>query len=162
VLAVVLALLFGPGAGDRDLASAASRAQADVRQLTTRRKQVETQVRMLTGAVAPEHSYLDVLNDVSALAGADVWLTQYSYDRGRPIVIRGTARSNDAVARLVEGLRRSRHLARVDLGSVTRADTDKSKNKISVVQFMISGTLQGDQPLQMRRSRAVRPTRQES
>ena len=44
---------------------------------------------------------------------------------------------------------------RVDLGSVTRADTDKSKNKISVVQFMITGTLRGDQPLKMRRTRAA-------
>src|SRR5262249_3643971 len=79
-LGVALLLLFGPGAGDRDLASAASRAQADARQMASRRKQVETQVRMLSGAVTPEHSYLDVLNDVSGLVGPDVWLTQYTYD----------------------------------------------------------------------------------
>jgi Tfp pilus assembly protein PilN len=157
VLVVVLLLLFGPGAGDRDLAAAASRAQADVRQLSTKRQQVESQVRMLTGAVTPEHSYLDVLNDVSALAGSDIWLTQYTYDRGKPIMIHGTARSDDAVARLVEGLRRSRHLDRVELGSVTRPDTDKSKNPISVVQFTITGVLHGDLPLQPRRSHAARP-----
>src|SRR5262249_15123807 len=125
-LGVALLLLFGPGAGDRDLASAASRAQADARQMASRRKQVETQVRMLSGAVTPEHSYVDVLNDVSGLVGPDVWLTQYTYDRGRPIVIRGAARSNEAVARLVEGLRRSPHLDGVTLGPVTRAETNKA------------------------------------
>src|SRR5262249_45306167 len=110
VPAGVLLLTFGAGAGGRGLAAAPSLARAEVRQLTSRRQQVEKQVQMLTGAVAPAHSYLDVLNDVSALAGSDIWLTQYTYDRGRPIVIRGTARTNNAVARLVEGLRRSPHL----------------------------------------------------
>lgn len=158
-LAAVL-LLLRPGAGDRALAAAASRAQADVRQLASRRKQRETQVRQLTGAVCPLHSYLDVLNDVSALLGPDAWLTQYSYQRGRPIVIRGAARSNEAVARLVEGLRRSPHLQRVALGSVTRSDTVR-KEQVSVVQFTISGSLAGDLPLELRRSRGARTVRHE-
>jgi Tfp pilus assembly protein PilN len=156
-LGVTLLLLFGPGSGDRDLAAAASRAQADARQMASRRKQLETQVRLLSGAVSPAHSYLDVLNDVSGLVGPDAWLTQYIYDRGRPIVIRGSARSNEAVARLVEGLRRSPHLERVALGSVTRAETDK----VPVVQFVITGSLLGDQPLEVRRSRRARIARHE-
>jgi Tfp pilus assembly protein PilN len=159
-LGVVVLLLFGPGAGNRELAAAASRAQADVRQLTTRRQQLETQVRQLSGAITPAHSYLDVLNDVSAQSGPDVWLTQYTYQRGRPVVIQGTARSNEAVARLVEGLRRSPHLDQVALGSVTRAEIDK-KNKVSVVQFTITGSLPGDQPLEGRRSRRPVTPRQE-
>ena len=159
-LGVVLLLLLGPGAGDRELAAAASRAQADARQLASRRQQLETQVRLLSAAITPAHSYLDVLNDVSAQSGPDVWLTQYTYQRGRPVVIRGTARSNEAVARLVEGLRRSPHLEQVALGSVTRADIDK-KNQVSVVQFTITGSLPGDQPLEGRRSRRAPLPRQE-
>jgi len=159
---VALLLLFGPGAGDRDLAAAASRAQADARQMASQRDQLETRVRLLSTAVTPSHSYLDVLNDVSGQVGPDVWLTQYTYDRGRPIVIRGTARTNEAVARLVEGLRRSPHLERVALGSVTRAELDRA-SKLSVVQFMITGSLKGDQPLEVRRSRSrsARTERQE-
>ena len=110
-------------------------------------------MRLLSAAITPAHSYLDVLNDVSAQSGPDVWLTQYTYQRGRPVVIRGTARSNEAVARLVEGLRRSPHLERVALGSVTRAD---NKDKVTVVQFAVTGTLLDDQPLQARRSRGTR------
>jgi Tfp pilus assembly protein PilN len=155
-LVVVLLLLFGFGGGDRDLAAAASRAQADVRQLQTRRQQVAAQVKLLSAAVNPDHSYLDVLNDVSALAGSDVWLTEYTYQRGRPVVIRGLARSDEAVSRLLEGLRRSPALTSVALGSVMQAELDK-KEKLSVVQFTITGTLQGDQPLEMRRSRRARP-----
>jgi Tfp pilus assembly protein PilN len=143
VVATIL-LLRLPGAGDRELATAASRAQADARQLATRRRQAEERVRLLRGAVIPAHSYLDVLNDVSALAGPDVWLTQFTYDRGRPIVIRGAAKSNLAVARLVEGLRGSRHLERVTLGSVTQTETKESR----YMQFAISGTLRGDMPLE--------------
>jgi Type IV pilus assembly protein PilM len=159
---VALLVMFGPGAGDRDLAAAASRAQADARQMASQRDQLETRVRLLSTAVTPAHSYLDVLNDVSGQVGPDVWLTQYTYDRGRPIVIRGTARTNEAVARLVEGLRRSPHLERVALGSVTRAELDRA-SKLSVVQFMITGSLKGDQPLEVRRSRSrsARTERQE-
>jgi Tfp pilus assembly protein PilN len=155
-LGIAALLLFGPGTGDRDLAAAASRAQADVRQLASRRQKLEDQVRQLSGAVIPAHSYLDVLNDVSALLGADAWLTQFTYQRGRPIVIRGTARSNDAVARLVEGLRRSPHLERAALSSVTRPETQE----VSLVQFAITGSLRGDQPLAVRRSRRTHTTRQ--
>ena len=121
--------------------------------MAAHRKQVEDQVRLLSGAVRPTHSYLDVLNDVSALSGPDAWLTQFTYDRGRPIVIRGAAKTSEAVARLVEGLRRSPHLERVALGSVTRAD---NKDKVTVVQFTVTGTLLDDQPLQARRSRGTR------
>src|SRR5437764_932537 len=82
----------------------------------------------------------------------------WGYDRGRPVVIRGSAKTSEAVARLVEGLRRSRHLDKVALGSVTRAD---NKDKVTVVQFTVTGSLRGDQPLQARRSRAARSTRQQ-
>jgi Tfp pilus assembly protein PilN len=149
----LLLVLAGPGAGDRELAATASRAQADARRLATRRTEMEGRVRQLTGAVVPEHSYLDVLNDVSRLAGPDAWLTQFTYDRGRPVVIRGSARSNAAVARLVDGLRRSPHLDRVTLGSVTRADTDE----MTTIQFSLSGSLRGDVPLEPRRRRKSRP-----
>jgi Tfp pilus assembly protein PilN len=146
----VLVLLLLPGAGDRELAAAASRAQADARQLATRRQQAEERVQLLHAAVIPQHSYLDVLNDVSAQAGPDVWLTQFAYDRGRPIVIRGAAKSNLAVAELVEGLRRSRHLERVTLGSVTQTETKESR----FMQFTITGTLRGDAPLEPPKRRA--------
>jgi Tfp pilus assembly protein PilN len=153
--AVLLVVLAGPGAGNRELAATASRAQTDARRLATRRTEMEGRVRQLAGAVAPEHSYLDVLNDVSALAGSEAWLTQFTYDRGRPIVIRGSARSNAAVARLVDGLRRSRHLDRVTLGSVTRSETDE----MSLIQFSISGSLRDDAPLEPRRRRTTRSSR---
>jgi Tfp pilus assembly protein PilN len=103
----------------------------------------------LNGAIAPKHSYLDVLNDVSRLAGSEVWLTHFTYDRGRPIVIRGAARSNAAVARLVEGLRASPHLESVALGAVTGAEAGQTP----VVQFTMQGVLRGDAPLQAPRQR---------
>jgi hypothetical protein len=152
---VLLLVLFGPGAGDRELAQAATRAQADARRLATRRTEMEGRARLLTGAVVPTHSYLDVLNDVSALAGPDAWLTHFTYDRGRPVVIRGAARSSDAVARLAEGLRRSPHLERVTLGSVTRSAADET----GTLQFTISGSLPGDAPLEARRRSAARSSR---
>jgi Tfp pilus assembly protein PilN len=151
-VAAALLLFALPGAGDRELAAAAQRARSDARQLAARRQQMEERVRVLHGAVVPQHSYLDVLNDVSALAGPDVWLTQFTYDRGRPIVIRGAARSSAAVAGLVEGLRNSRHLERVTLGAVTQSAEEKR-----YVQFTVTGALSGDAPLQARR-RGTRAT----
>jgi type IV pilus assembly protein PilM len=145
VAAAVLLLL--PSSGDRELAAAAARARSDVRQLAERRSQLVERARILHGAVAPAHSYLDVLNDVSALAGPDIWLTQFTYDRGRPIVIRGAARSRAAVARLVEGLRNSGHLERVVLGTVTQSAQEKG----NTVQFTVNGVLRADAPLQARR-----------
>jgi Tfp pilus assembly protein PilN len=146
VVAAVL-LLALPSAGERELAAAASRAQRDAREMAALLRRSEDRARLLQGAVTPAHSYLDVLNDVSATAGGEVWLTQFTYDRGRPIVIRGAALSNDAVARLVEGLRRSRHLEQVALGPVTRSE---AKEK-SFVQFTITGLVRGDAPLAARR-----------
>jgi Tfp pilus assembly protein PilN len=148
-LALALLLLGGPGPEERQLAAAAARAQAEVRQLATRRGELEGRVRNLTGAVVPRHSYLDVLNEVSALAGAEIWLTQFTYDRGRPITIRGAARSSSAVARVVERLRGSPHLQQVTLGAMTVPESSES----NVVQFTIQGTLRGDTVLQAPRQR---------
>jgi Tfp pilus assembly protein PilN len=148
-------LLLGPGAGDPGLAAAAARAQAEARQIATRRTEVEGRVRQLAVAVAPPHSYLDVLNEVSRLSGPDAWLTQFAYDRGRPLVIHGAALSNEAVGRLVDGLRASPHLEQVALGSVTRAET----KEIAFVQFTITGTLRGDAPLETKRARRSRTPR---
>src|SRR6185369_15595567 len=89
-LGLVLLLLGGPSPQDRQLAAEASRAQTEVKQLATRRGQLESRVQELTGAVVPRHSYLDVLNEFSAQAGPEIWLTQFTYDRGRPLVIRGS------------------------------------------------------------------------
>lgn len=154
-VAIAFLLLNGPSPEDRQLASAASRAQAEVKLLATRREQLTGRVRTLTGAVAPRHSYLDVLNEVSTLAGSQIWLTQFSYDRGRPIVIRGSAKSSAAVASAVERLRGSPHLQQVALGAMTTSET----NKTGVVQFTIEGTLRGDAPLQAARRRRAPSTR---
>jgi Tfp pilus assembly protein PilN len=149
---IALLLLSGPSAEDRALATAASRAQAEVRQLAAKRGQLEARSRELTGAVAPRHSYLDVLNEVSRLAGREIWLTQFSYDRGRPIVIRGNARTNAAVGRLAEGLRASPHMVNVSLGALTVAEISQTP----VVQFTILGTLRDDVALEAPRRRQTR------
>jgi hypothetical protein len=147
--------LLGPGGGGSDLAVAAARAQLDARTVAKRRAEVEGQVRQLSGVVTPAHSYLDVLNDVSRLSGSDAWLTQFTYDRGRPVVIRGAALSNEAVERIVEGLRASPHMDQVTLGSVMRTET----KEMALVQFTITGLVRGDAPLEKKRTRGARTPR---
>jgi Tfp pilus assembly protein PilN len=154
--AVGIALLYfaGPTAKDLILARAASRAQTEAKQLATRRSEMQDSVQKLAAAITPEHSYLDVLNEVSTLVGSQIWLMQFTYDRGHPVVIRGAARTNTAVTHLVEGLRVSPHLETVTLGSMTESEV----GKIPVVQFIIEGNLRGDARLEAPKRHSVART----
>ncbi len=87
------------------------------------------------------------LGDIAVHLGdslpADVWLTGMAIERGKPVQIRGTAKTNDAVAAAVDALSRSDRLRDVRLLFANATRIDQSP----VVQFSITATAVGNLPM---------------
>jgi Tfp pilus assembly protein PilN len=97
----------------------------------------------LDRAYHPPQRFGDVLRVVANTAPAGVWLTGVSVERGRPMTIRGTSLTNEAVAeylRILSGHERFRDVRIVFANNATIGET-------TVVQFSISMFPVGNLPV---------------
>lgn len=147
---VVCALIWN----DRqEAADKVKRAQAvftkDLRGLTTRREaalrtaaNAKSALVEIERAFEPAQPISDVLSVISNAVPQDVWLTGVNYERGKPLVLRGVARSNEAVGIFLDGLTANERFRDVKLVFANQAMIEST----NVVQFSMSAHVVGNLP----------------
>lgn len=83
-------------------------------------------VRSGAGAESGETSPLELLQKVSGQAPSGIWLTQMSYERGKPLQFEGTSRDAAEVTRFLHTLSSLSAFKRVELGFLRSAAVDKT------------------------------------
>lgn len=97
----------------------------------------------LRTAFQPAQFPNDVVTVATNKAPKDIWLGGVSVERGKPLLVRGTARTNDAVANYMKALGKEERLRDVKLVFATNAMIDTTP----VVQFSISMFPVGNLPI---------------
>lgn len=134
------------------LARAASEAIREADRLRTRQKTLLAQVQALRAALRPAHPWVEVLNELAARAPAGVWLTGIEVERGKPLVVRGTALQAAQAADFATALARSPILAQAQLSYANDAEIDRRR----VTQFGVVALIRGNAPeARVRSSRPV-------
>jgi len=122
------------------LADAASKASREADRLRGRQRALLTEVRALRSALKPLHPWVDVLNELAALAPEGVWLTGVELERGKPLVVRGTALKAEQAADFASVLAQSRLLEQAELSYANDAEINQRR----VVQFGITALVRGN------------------
>jgi len=99
--------------------------------------------QLLDRAFRPAQKASDVVGALTALTPSEIWLTGMTFDRGKPVQLRGTAMSGDAVARYLEKLSGQKRFRDVKLLFANDALIDETK----VNHFSISLHAVGNIPL---------------
>ena len=97
----------------------------------------------LNVAFKPAQPISDVLTLVSNSVPEGAWLTGVTFERGKPILIRGTALEGSAVTAYTEALALNERLRDVQLVFANNAEIEGTP----VVQFSISAHVVGNLPL---------------
>lgn len=138
--------------GDAEAKIRAEEAKASTRaaQLRKVRDGVETRARDVQGlATTVQRSFLpaqpvsDVMMLITQLAPSEVWLTGFTMERGKPIIIRGTATQNASVAKFLETLNGQQRFRDVKLVFANNGEIEDTP----VVDFSISAFPVGNLPL---------------
>lgn len=156
VLTALSAILFGVLVwDDRDRASQVvkrgeAKWNADLRKLRSIREglstesQKEKKIEATTAlALQPAQRAGDVLTVIANSVPTGVWLTGYSFDRGKPVQVRGSARNSGDVKQFLNNLEQQSRLRDVKLAF---ANTGKIEDT-PVVQFSITAFPVGNLPL---------------
>lgn len=121
----------------------------DLRGLSKRREtalktasNVKAALSEVKRAFEPAQPISDVLSVISNSVPADVWLTGVNYERGKPLVLRGVARSNEAVGVLLDSLTSNERFRDVKLVFANQAMIEST----NVVQFSMSAHVVGNLP----------------
>lgn len=121
----------------------------DLRGLTNRRESalrtasnVKSALAEVKRAFEPVQPMSDVINVISNSVPADVWLTGVNYERGKPLLLRGVARSNEAVGVLLDTLTANERFRDVKLVFANQAMIEST----NVVQFSMSAHVVGNLP----------------
>ena len=140
---------------DRDdaakkVAEANKKWQRQIKSLQTREDQISTRLgetgsnaEFLTSALTPKQYAGDVVGSVVNLTPGSVWLTGINFERGRPLQVRGTAKTNAGVAELVTRMSGSPRFRDVKLVFTTNGKIEEE----SVIQFAVSAHVIGNMPL---------------
>lgn len=105
---------------------------------------------ILDMAFKPSQTYSDVITVLSAKASKNSWFTGATLQRGRPIMIRGTATNGKDVANYVQLLALNPRFREVKLVSASKS----VYGKVPVVNFVVSGYAMGLLPLPDKGSKA--------
>ncbi len=97
----------------------------------------------LSRALMPAQRTSDVLTAFSNALPPSVWLVGYSFERGKPVQVRGTAKTSLDVKAYLANLEKESRLRDVRLSFANVGKIDD----IPVVQFSITGTPVGNLPL---------------
>ena len=98
---------------------------------------------LLDPAFAPGQRLSDALATITMSAPQTVWLTGVNMDRGRPLQIRGTALTNEAVTQFVNTLGASDRFRDVQLVNASTAKIEQTE----VVNFTMNVTAVANVPL---------------
>ncbi len=110
--------------------------------LAGKKATLSLQAQALRAALRPEHPWVNVLNELAALAPQGVWLTGIDVERGKPLTIRGTALQPGLAADFAAALARSRLLDRAQLNYASDAEMKEQH----VTQFGITALVRGNVP----------------
>lgn len=127
-----------------------SKAAGRLRKLKSLQKQAEADAlksaklqATLEVAFKPAQSFGDLVTVVSNRTPAGVWLTGVNIERGKPLTVRGTARTSGAVAEYLRLLGSEPRVRDVKLVFANNSTIEK----VPVVQFSISAFPVGNLPL---------------
>jgi Tfp pilus assembly protein PilN len=99
--------------------------------------------QVLNVAFRPAQSPSDVLTLAGNLAPAGVWLTGVTFERGKPLLVRGTAKTTEAVTEYLESLSRQDRFRDVKLVFANNAMIETTP----IVNFSISAHVLGNFPI---------------
>lgn len=163
VLALVaLAAYFGSGViaehqrEQKILRELNRRAEAVVQQanrLQARRLFLANQLSALQEALYPQYPILDVIREISDRAPQGVWLTGITFEKGKPLTVRGAALSHTLAATYADELKRSPCFVEVNAGYSNEVTIGDKK----IVQFSITCVVKGNEP-KTRRTGTARTT----
>ncbi|MDX2065623.1 MAG: PilN domain-containing protein [Fimbriimonadaceae bacterium] len=121
-----------------------------IKQLNTAKKAVEADVlavsdteKALKRAFEPAQSASDVIRVVTSEVPTGVWLTGLSFERGRELQVRGTAKTSTGVSEFVRRLTAQKRFRDVKLVFANNGEIDKTR----IVQFSVSAFPVGNLPL---------------
>lgn len=101
------------------------------------------QLDTLTSAFEPAQRLSDIVATIANLAPSTVWLSGITVERGKPVLIRGTAMNSDQVAQYVQALASEPRLRDVRLIFANNSTIEQTP----VVQFSIQAHAVGNLPV---------------
>jgi Tfp pilus assembly PilM family ATPase/Tfp pilus assembly protein PilN len=132
---------------------AAAKAKKDLDKISKERDHLRDQLAGMGGGASTLP--LDLLSQVASRAPSDVWLTQVSYQTGKPLQLEGTARSAANATTFVRGLEQVPGFRRAELGYLRSALV----NDVPVTHFRINCTLGSAPAPTVAAAPAATPTR---
>jgi Tfp pilus assembly protein PilN len=103
---------------------------------------VQLQADLLRSALQSQHSWLDLLQDLSDRAPRNVWLTGVDLEKGKPLALRGTAMNGQAVQAFWGNLSHSPYFVKPTLSYANAAKIEEKQ----VFQFGITSDIVGNKP----------------
>ena len=135
----------------RVLSQRVDRVVAKAKSLEARQQFLTNQLSELQRALYPKYPVLDVLQELSDRAPQGIWLTGISYEKGKPLVVRGAAMSHTLAAAYADDLKRSPCFTEVAAGYSNEVTIGERR----VVQFSITGIVKGNEPKPRRAARTT-------
>ncbi len=123
--------------------------QKDVDQVDSRLSSANGNLKALNLAFSPAQPVSDVFTLVSNEVPQGAWLTGVTFERGKPLLIRGTALTGDAVSAYTSALALNERLRDVQLMFANNSEIEGTP----VVQFSISAHVVGNLPLEEQTSK---------
>lgn len=118
--------------------------QKELDTVTQNLETATSELKNLNLAFAPAQPVSDVLTLVVNEVSDSAWLTGITFERGKPLLIRGTAKDGEAVTAYTSALALNQRLRDVQLMFANNAEIEG----IPVVQFSISARVVGNLPLE--------------
>ena len=147
LLAVVLTQRFDEEQvviqGEAKWAKRVSKARSNRKIAELESKKETDYTNLLDDAFEPGQRLSDALSTITAAAPDTIWLTGVNMDRGRPIQVRGTAMTNEAVTQFVNKLGASDRFRDVQLVNASLAKIEQTE----VVNFTMNVTAVANVPL---------------
>ena len=129
--------------GEAKWAKRVSKARSNRKIAELESKKQTDFTNLLDPAFAPGQRLSDALATITISAPQTVWLTGVNMDRGRPLQIRGTALTNEAVTQFVNTLGASDRFRDVQLVNASTAKIEQTE----VVNFTMNVTAVANVPL---------------
>jgi len=119
------------------------RAKDRLALVTKRLSEIEGTSGLVGDGLEPRQALSDVATIAANAVPEGVWLTGMSLDRGKPLQLRGSAKTNDQVAEYVQSLSTSERLRDVKLVF----SNNNTIGDVPIVQFSVSAHVIGNYPL---------------
>ena len=123
------------------------RRTKNLMELTVRDESNATKIKpaadLLTRSFEPAQKSSDIVKVVSMLLPRDTWLTGMTFERGKPLQIRGTSKKTELVSQFVLGLSKQKRFRDVRLSYANSGDI----GGVATVQFSITAFPVGNLPL---------------